>query len=122
MTQEMLDELRTSLRAFAVERDWEKFHSPKNLTMALSAEAGELVEVFQWLTQEESFLEPGSKAMARAQEEIGDIMNYLVRLADVLDIDLIACGLKKVEMNRKKYPVSKSFGVATKYTEFEDHP
>jgi NTP pyrophosphatase (non-canonical NTP hydrolase) len=111
-----LEDLRERLRTFAAERDWDQFHSPKNLAMALSAEAGELLEIFQWLTEEQSRnLEP--KARAEASEEIADVLLYLVRLGDQLGIDPVAAARRKLVENAQKYPADKARGNARKYTE-----
>ena len=111
-----LEELREQLRNFARERDWEQFHSPKNLAMALSVEAAELVEIFQWLTAEQSAsLEPA--ALARADEEIADVLLYLVRLADRLGIDPAAAARRKLQKNAARYPAEKARGNARKYDE-----
>ena len=108
--------LRDRLRAFAAERDWDQFHSPKNLSAALSVEASELLEHFQWLKEDESFtLSPEKRA--KVAEEIADVLLYLVRIADKLDIDVLDAALKKIEANGKKYPVDKSRGSMRKYTE-----
>jgi len=112
-----LDQLRDALRAFAAERDWEQFHSPKNLAAALSVEAAELLEQFQWLGEEESrSLEPARAAAVR--EELADVLLYLIRIADKLDVDLIAAAREKIGENAKRYPVDKSRGSSRKYTEF----
>ncbi len=111
-----LEGLREQLRQFAAARDWEQFHSPKNLAMALAAESGELLEIFQWLTEEQSRgLEP--RAQAKATEEIADILLYLVRLGDQLGIDPIAAARAKLVENDRKYPADKARGNARKYTE-----
>ena len=111
-----LESLRDDLRKFSAARDWEQFHSPKNLAMALSAEAGELLEVFQWLTEEQSRnLEP--KAMAAVSEEIADVLLYLVRLGDQLGVDPVAAAHRKLAENERKYPADKSRGNARKYTD-----
>ena len=111
-----LETLRDDLRKFSAARDWEQFHSPKNLAMALSAEAGELLEVFQWLTEEQSRnLEP--KAMAAVSEEIADVLLYLVRLGDQLGVDPVAAARRKLAENERKYPADKARGNARKYTE-----
>jgi dCTP diphosphatase len=111
-----LDDLRDQLRKFAAERDWDQFHSPKNLAMSVSVEAGELLEVFQWLTEAESrALSPEAKAAA--SEEIADVLLYLVRLGDQLGIDLVAAAQRKLAKNAQKYPVEKSRGNNKKYTE-----
>jgi dCTP diphosphatase len=111
-----LDHLRDALRAFAAARDWDQFHSPKNLAMALSVEAAELLEVFQWMTEAESrMLEPAAKAAAG--QEIADVLLYLVRLCDVLGIDAIAAAERKMVANAQKYPVDKARGNSRKYSE-----
>jgi dCTP diphosphatase len=111
-----LDGLRTKLRDFSAARDWGQFHSPKNLAMALSAEAGELLEVFQWLTEEQS-AHLDDAARAAASDEIADVLLYLVRLADTLGIDPLAEAQRKLAENERKYPVDKARGTAKKYTE-----
>lgn len=104
-----LDDLAATLKRFADERDWEQFHSPKNLAMALSVEVAELAEHFQWLTQQQSLkLTPGKKQ--EVGEELADVLIYLVRLADRLDIDLLSEADKKVQLNASKYPVDLSKG------------
>lgn len=111
-----LASLRTQMRDFAAERDWEQFHTPKNLAMALAVEAAELLEVFQWLTEAQSrALSPLAHASAR--DEMADVLLYLVRLADVLDVDLAAAAQRKMVANAEKYPVDKSRGNSTKYTQ-----
>lgn len=112
-----LIELRDRLRRFAAERDWEQFHSPKNLAMALIVEAGELVEHFQWLTEKQSQQLPPD-ARAKIAEELADVLLYLVRLADRLDIDLEQAALAKIERNAEKYPADKVRSSAKKYTEY----
>lgn len=114
-----LDDLKHRLRDFANERDWEQFHSPKNLAMALIVEAAELVEQFQWLTQAESQALPPEK-LAAVEQELADIQIYLVRLADRLGIDLVRAVDAKIEVNAKKYPAEKVRGKATKYSEYDD--
>jgi dCTP diphosphatase len=109
-----LDVLRSQLAQFADERDWDQFHNPKNLAMALIAEAGELVEHFQWLSpQQAETLAPEAKA--EVEMEIADVLLFLLRLADKLDIDVVAAAEKKMALNAEKYPVEKSKGIATKY-------
>ena len=111
-----LEDLRTKLRNFAAARDWDQFHSPKNLSMALSGEAGELLEIFQWLTEEESrSLAP--EARLAASDEIADVLLYLIRLADKLGIDPVAEAHRKIAENERKYPADKARGSARKYTE-----
>jgi dCTP diphosphatase len=93
-----LEELRARINKFASERDWNQFHSPKNLSMALIVEAGELVEQFQWLKESESYDLPKEK-LAAVEEEIADIFVYLIRIAHQLDIDLVSAAKKKIELN-----------------------
>ena len=109
--------LKLNLREFADVRDWNQFHSPKNLSMALSVEVAELVEHFQWLTEEQSRNLPQDK-LGEVSSELADTLLYLVRLADKLEIDLMKAALNKIELNGKKYPVDQSRGNAKKYTEF----
>jgi NTP pyrophosphatase (non-canonical NTP hydrolase) len=111
-----LDRLRERLREFAAARDWDQFHSPKNLAMALSAEAGELLEIFQWLTEEQSASLPAA-AHAAASDEIADVLLYLIRLCDRLGIDPIAAAERKLLANAEKYPADKARGHSRKYTE-----
>ena len=112
-----LDELRARINNFADERDWNQFHSPKNLSMALIVEAGELVEQFQWLKENESY-DLSKVKLADVEEEIADIFVYLIRIAHQLDIDLISAAKKKIELNESKYPAEKVRGSARKYTEY----
>ncbi|MHB1372261.1 MAG: nucleotide pyrophosphohydrolase [Thauera sp.] len=109
-----LAELRDALRVFAAERDWERFHTPKNLAMALAGEAGELIEHFQWLSAEQSAAldTPTREAVAL---EMADVMLYLLRLADVLGIDLAAAARRKMTINAQRYPVALARGRADKY-------
>ena len=111
-----LDPLRDSLRQFAAEREWDRFHSPKNLAMALAVEAAELLERFQWVTEEDSKRLPPAE-VGRVREEMADVLNDLVRLADKLDIDLLAAARDKIALNAQKYPVDKARGNAKKYSE-----
>jgi len=111
-----LDTLKQQLRTFVGERDWEQFHSPKNLAMALTAEAGELLELFQWMTETQSRnLDPHGKDLELARQELADIQIYLVRLADQLGIDLEQAVQDKLRINAEKYPVELARGNATKY-------
>ena len=111
-----LDALRLQVRAFAEARAWIAYHTPKNLVMALTAEAAELQEPFQWLTPEQSFaLDAGQREAVR--QEIADVLIYLTRLADVLDIDLLDAAAHKLEINARKYPVEKARGNALKYSD-----
>jgi dCTP diphosphatase len=111
-----LESVRDRLREFAAARDWNQFHSPKNLAIALSVEAGELLEQFQWLTDQESAALADDK-LEKIEAEMADVLLYLIRLADVLDVDLLTASNTKVDENAKKYPVEKSRGSAKKYTE-----
>ncbi len=113
-----MEEFIKKLREFAAERDWEQFHSPKNLSMALAVEVAEIIEHFQWLTEEQSRdLDP--ETLRKVREEIGDVQIYLARLADQLGISPIEAALEKLEINRKKYPPEKARGKATKSTNFD---
>lgn len=107
--------LRDKLRAFAGERDWDQFHSPKNLSMALMVEAAELMEHFQWLTEAQSAGLPAENKQA-VGEELADILLYLVRLSDRLGIDLREAALLKLEKNALKYPAEQVRGSAKKYS------
>lgn len=98
-----LADLQQRLRDFAQARDWERFHTPKNLAMALSVEASELVEIFQWLTPEESQIVMGSDEARHVEEELADILIYLVRLSDVLDVDLVKAAKAKVSANARRF-------------------
>jgi NTP pyrophosphatase (non-canonical NTP hydrolase) len=111
-----LGELRDVLRQFAADRDWDQFHSPKNLASALSVEAAELLERFQWLTEDESRNLP-PEALAKVREEMADVLNYLVRLADKLDVDLLEAARDKIKLNAQKYPADQVRGSARKYSE-----
>lgn len=119
MSIESLESLRNSLREFARERDWDQYHTPKNLSMALIAEAAELIEHFQWVEGSTSHqLELATKAAV--EEELADILIYLVRIADKLDIDLLQSAERKIVINARKYPADKVRGSAKKYTEYQD--
>ena len=117
MTEYSLNEIKQRLRDFAEARDWDQFHSPKNLSMALSAEVAEIIEHFQWLTEEQSKNLPQNKLDA-VETELADTLIYLIRLADKLDINLIAAAKSKIEVNEQKYPIDKSKGSAKKYNEY----
>ncbi|KJF87185.1 nucleotide pyrophosphohydrolase [Photobacterium phosphoreum] len=113
-----IKQLQQTLTEFAQQRDWEQFHTPKNLAMALSGEVGELLEIFQWLTPEQSQqLSPEKKQ--HASEEIADVMMYLLRLADKCDIDVMQACQEKIQQNAAKYPISKCYGSAKKYNELD---
>ncbi len=109
-----LESIKLRLQEFAKERDWDQFHSPKNFSMALIVECAELVEHFQWLTDEQSKRLPAD-TLDEVSLEMADIMIYLIRLADKLDVDLIESVHRKMKLNAEKYPVDKSKGLATKY-------
>lgn len=110
-----LEYLRNQLRTFAAERDWDQFHSPKNLSAALAVEASELLEHFQWLTEEQSRqLPPG--ALDAVKAEVADVLLYLIRISDKLGIDLVAAANAKMILNAAKYPVEKARGTSKKYT------
>ena len=109
-----LDELREAMRRFTSARDWGQFHTPKNLAMALAGEAGDLIEHFQWLTPEQSARLPDD-TRAEVALEMADVLLYLVRLADVLDIDLADAARRKIRMNDTRYPVERARGRADKY-------
>ena len=112
-----LQDLRTRINAFVAERDWTQFHTPKNLAMAMIVEAAELVEQFQWDTPAESQQLSSEKREAVAHE-LADTFVYLLRLAEVLEIDLIDAANKKIALNALKYPVDKARGSNAKYTEY----
>ncbi len=109
-----IDALQLELTQFAEQRDWDQFHNPKNLAMALIAEAGELVEHFQWLTPEQA-ANLSAETKAEVALEIADVFLFLLRLCDKLKIDPIAAAQTKLELNAMKYPIEKSKGIATKY-------
>lgn len=117
MTIEEIEDIKIRLQEFADERDWDQFHNPKNLSMALIAEAAELVEHFQWLSEEESRLIQGDKLEA-VRHELADIMIYLIRIADKLNVDLLHAVEKKMTINAEKYPADKVMGQHKKYTEY----
>ena len=111
-----IESLRNQLRTFAVDRDWDQFHSPKNLASALAVEAAELLEHFQWLTEAESQQLP-PEALNEVGNEVADVLLYLIRISDKLGIDLIAAANAKIVLNAEKYPLEKSRGSSRKYTE-----
>lgn len=116
MTSDTLGALRDQIRTFAAERDWQQFHTPKNLVMALSVEVSELMEHFQWLTPEQSAT-LDTKKRSEVAQELADVLIYLVRLSDVLGVDLAMAAQEKIHLNAEKYPVEKAKGLAAKYTE-----
>ncbi len=112
-----IDDLRLRVNTFVEERDWAQFHSPKNLAMAMIVEAGEVVEHFQWMTEDESrTLDAQTKE--QVGHELSDTLVYLLRIAEVCGIDLIAAANKKIDLNAKKYPVEKCKGSNAKYTSY----
>jgi dCTP diphosphatase len=115
---EPLRALQLRLAAFAAARDWEQFHSPKNLAMALSVEAAEIVEEFQWLTEQQS-RELDAERRERVRLELADVFIYLLRLADRLDVDLMRAADDKIAQNERKYPADRVRGDARKYTEYD---
>lgn len=117
MTDSLID-LRTRVNQFVTERDWAQFHSPKNLAMAMIVEAGEVVEHFQWMTEQES-RHLGAESKEQVGQELADTFVYLLRIAEVCGIDLIEATNKKIDLNAKKYPVEKAKGSNAKYTTYE---
>ena len=111
-----IKEIQDKLAKFAEERDWDQFHSPKNLAMALTSEVGELNELFQWLTEEQS----NNVDNDEIRQEIADIFIYLLRLSDKLDIDIEAAVREKIEINAKKYPIDLAKGNAIKYSKRDE--
>lgn len=107
--QTTLAELKSEVQKFVGERDWEKFHSPKNISMAMSVEAAELMEHFQWISQAES-RQPDQQKLVEIGEEMSDVFCYLLALANTLDIDFTAVFLRKMELNRQKYPAEQFRG------------
>jgi NTP pyrophosphatase (non-canonical NTP hydrolase) len=106
-----LETIRSQLRHFSKERDWEQFHSPKNLIMALSNEVGELTELFQWLTEQQSYeVMDDPVSAAQVKGELADVLLYLIRMADVLNVDLVAAAKEKLELNHKRFPIEKIKG------------
>ena len=114
-----ISKIQNQLENFATERDWEQFHTPKNLSMALSVEASELVEIFQWLRAEES-ISPDTKQIDAIKSEVADIAMYLLRFCSILEIDIEEAIESKLEKNAEKYPVNLSKGNAQKYNQRED--
>ncbi len=118
MPQDSLDDLNQRLKAFAQARDWEQFHSPKNLSMALIAECAELVEHFQWLSEEQSMNLSAGK-QEEVSLEMADILIFLIRCAERLDINLIDAAYRKMAINESRYPAEKVYGDARRATEYE---
>lgn len=119
MSNNELSNLKQRLREFTEARDWDQFHSPKNLCMALSAEVAEITEHFQWLTEEQSQNIPAKK-LKEVEAELADTFIYLVRLADKLNVDLLKAAEEKIDVNEKRYPVEKAKGNAIKYTQLDE--
>lgn len=113
-----IEQLRDALRRFSEERDWNQFHSPKNLSMALAVETGELLEHFQWLSEQESQALSGDK-LAEVRAEMADVLIYLVRLADKLGVDLLGAAADKIELNARRYPADQFRGSSRKYSELK---
>ena len=113
-TRDRLETLRARLAEFVARRDWNQFHNPKYLTMALAAEAGELLEDFQWLTPAQAARLPRA-AREEVALECADVLLFLLQLCDRLGIDLAAAAERKLALNARKYPAEKSCGRATKY-------
>jgi NTP pyrophosphatase (non-canonical NTP hydrolase) len=117
--QNDLAEIREIMRQFVSERDWDQFHTPKNLATALSVEASELLEPFQWLVSGDKS-ELDEAKLTAIRHEMADVLVYLVRLADKLDVDLLQAVQEKMVLNRAKYPADKVRGDARKYSEYKD--
>jgi dCTP diphosphatase len=115
---ESIEQLRDALRKFSAERDWDQFHSPKNLSMALSVETAELLEHFQWMSESESRALP-EQQLAAVGAEMADVFIYLVRLADKLGIDLLGAAATKIELNAQRYPADEFRGSSRKYSELK---
>lgn len=111
-----MEQLKTNIKDFIHERDWEQYHAPKNLAMALSVEAAEIVEIFQWKKPEDPLNKEEGEAL---RQEIGDVLIYLIELADKFEIDIIEAAKYKLTLNQKKYPADLVRGKAKKYTEYE---
>jgi len=112
----VLESLRDELRNFAKDRDWGQFHSPKNLAIAMSVEAAEVLEHFQWLTNEQS-AHLTAETHEKVRLELADVLLYLIRLADCLNVDLAAAARDKLSINAQKYPLDRARGTARKYTD-----
>lgn len=117
MSSNRIDLLRKKLKDFVFERDWEQFHSPKNLAMGMNIECAELMEIFLWMPDEESYHLKGAK-LENLKEELGDIYIYLIHLAEKYNLDLIECAEQKLVHNAAKYPAEKVKGSSKKYNEY----
>lgn len=115
-----IDELARAIRKFAADRDWDQFHSPRNLVLALVGEVGELAAEFQWVSDDaiDTFLTSPEKRSA-VELEMADVLSYLLRLADILQVDLAGALRKKIALNENRYPVDKARGSSSKYTAYE---
>ncbi len=111
-----MEKLKSTIKEFISERDWEQYHAPKNLAMALSVEVSEIVEIFQWKKPEDQLSEEEIEAL---RQEIGDVLVYLLELADKFEIDIIEAAQHKLTLNQSKYPADLVRGKAEKYTEYE---
>ena len=109
-----IEDIVVRLKQFTQDRDWDQYHSPKNLAISLAVEAGELLEIFQWLPENHPYDETVHK---KASEEIADILIYAIMFSQKMDIDIEESVLEKIQLNEKKYPVDKAKGIATKYDE-----
>lgn len=118
MKPDSIDAIKARINQFVEDRDWSQFHSPKNLAMAMIVEAAELVEHFQWMTEQES-KNLDQEKKEQIGQELSDTFVYLLRIAEVCEIDLIDAVNKKIELNEKKYPIDKAKGSNAKYTEYE---
>ena len=114
-----IEEIRNKLRKFADERDWNQFHSPKNLAIALSVEVSEVLEILQWLTEEQS-RNLSEETLVELADELGDVHGYLIRLADKLNIDLVKATNNKIDKNVEKYPADKVRGSSKKYSDYSE--
>ncbi|MCW9004377.1 MAG: nucleotide pyrophosphohydrolase [Gammaproteobacteria bacterium] len=119
MSEDAFELIKLKLRDFAEQRDWNQFHSPKNLAMALNVEAAELLEHFQWLTEQQS-ASLDTDTLKEVADEIADIQVYLIRLADKLDVDIVSTTLAKIDKNAEKYPADKVRGQSKKYNKYAD--
>ncbi|WP_182056887.1 nucleotide pyrophosphohydrolase [Pantoea sp. ME81] len=117
MKSKSIEDLQKKLTDFAQVRNWDKFHSPKNLSVALSVEVAELNEIFQWLTEEQS-KNLNLQQSTQAEQEVADVFLYLLQLSSKLDINILDAAYRKIEINDKKYPVDTCFGSAKKCNEF----
>ena len=119
MNPDSLDLLNQRLKKFAQDRDWEQFHSPKNIAMALIAESAELVEHFQWLTEEQSYLTDKPEKKEEVAMEMADILIFLIRCSERLNIDLVDAAYRKIEINEARYPADQVRGDARRASEYE---